>query len=185
MPLHPREDGQPTTPRALPRLKPRLRTCQATRTWYIYRKEARQECSANQSTQNGDYPDPNLTSALPIKRQFRDPYADWWDPIERRNYGETIHEDNDILGAFTTEAYTHFTPGWGGVLVGCFVASVGVLMGVVYQYYPDRVSRAHPNSWAGSMESTIADLHHSHQCRGHSQEDWRQSWVDHEQCVHG
>lgn len=27
--------------------------------------------------QNGNYPDPSLTSALPLKRQFRDPYADW------------------------------------------------------------------------------------------------------------
>lgn len=27
--------------------------------------------------QNGNYPDPSLTSALPVKRQFRDPYADW------------------------------------------------------------------------------------------------------------
>lgn len=45
-----------------------------------------------------------------------------------------------MLGIFTTEAYTHFTPGWGGVLVGCFVASVGVLMAVVARTYPDRVS---------------------------------------------
>lgn len=90
--------------------------------------------------QNGNYPDPSLTSALPIKRQFRDPHGDWWDPVERRNYGEPVHEDNDVLGIFTTEAYTHFTPGWGGVLVGCFVASVGVLMAVVSRTYPDKVS---------------------------------------------
>merc|ERR1711977_78123 len=60
---------------------------------------------------NGNYPDPNLTSALPVKRQFRDPYADWWDPQERRNYGETVHEDNDVLGVFSPEAYTHFSTG--------------------------------------------------------------------------
>ena len=99
-----------------------------------------------------------------MKRQFRDPYADWWDPIERRNYGETVHEDNDIMGVFSTEAYTHFTPAWGAVLVvcarwiqksedlgvyrmltssrqGCFLASVGVLLGIVYETYPDRVSQ--------------------------------------------
>ena len=67
--------------------------------------------------QNGNYPDPTLTSALPVKRQFRDPYADWWDPQERRNYGEVVHEDNDVLGVFSPEAYTHFSTGWGGVLV--------------------------------------------------------------------
>ncbi|KAF2170217.1 hypothetical protein M409DRAFT_19819 [Zasmidium cellare ATCC 36951] len=87
---------------------------------------------------NGNYPDPSLTSALPVKRQFRDPYADWWDPQERRNYGETVHEDNDILGIFSPEEYTHFKPGWGAVLLGTFIASVGVLCGVVYRYYPDQ-----------------------------------------------
>lgn len=40
-----------------------------------------------------------------------------WDPQERRNYGEPVHEDNDILGIFSPEVYTHFTPGWGGVLL--------------------------------------------------------------------
>lgn len=62
-----------------------------------------------------------------------------WDPQERRNYGETVHEDNDILGIFSPEEYTHFKPGWGAVLLGTFVASVGVLCGVVYRYYPDQV----------------------------------------------
>lgn len=66
--------------------------------------------------QNGNYPDPSLTSALPLKRQHRDPYADWWDPIERRNYGEPVHEDNDILGIFSTEDYTHFSPARGAFL---------------------------------------------------------------------
>lgn len=67
-----------------------------------------------------------------------------WDPQERRNYGETVHEDNDILGIFSTEEYTHFKPGWGAVLLGTFVASVGVLCGVVYRYYPDRVRSSQP-----------------------------------------
>ena len=45
---------------------------------------------------NGNYPDPSKTSALALKRQFRDPYGPdgegWWDPQERRNYGEPVHE---------------------------------------------------------------------------------------------
>jgi hypothetical protein len=69
--------------------------------------------------QNGNYPDPSLTSSLPLKRQHRDPYADWWDPIERRNYGEPVHEDNDILGVFSTEDYTHFSAARGGFLWVC------------------------------------------------------------------
>ena len=69
--------------------------------------------------QNGNYPDPSTTSDLPLKRQFRDPYADWWDKQEMRNYGETVHEDNDILGVFSPFEYTHFKPGWGLVLIVC------------------------------------------------------------------
>jgi NADH dehydrogenase (ubiquinone) 1 beta subcomplex subunit 8 len=50
-----------------------------------------------------------------------------------------VHEDNDILGVFSPDEYTHFKPGWGAVLFGSFVASVGVLCAIVYQTYPDQV----------------------------------------------
>lgn len=86
-------------------------------------------------SQNGGYINPPA-----IPRQFRDPYADWWDKQERRNYGEPVHEDNDILGVFSPEEYTHFTPGWGLVCIGTFVATVFSLMGVVSIYYPDKPS---------------------------------------------
>ncbi|KAK5109322.1 hypothetical protein LTR62_007091 [Meristemomyces frigidus] len=102
---------------------------------------------------NGNYPDPNLTSALPVKRQFRDPYADWWDPQERRNYGETVHEDNDILGIFSPEEYTHFTPGWGAVLIGCFVATFSGLCFTVAQFYPDRASI--PRTFPDGLEKEL------------------------------
>ncbi|KAL9601813.1 MAG: hypothetical protein Q9219_002303 [cf. Caloplaca sp. 3 TL-2023] len=72
------------------------------------------------------------------KRQFRDPYADWWDKQERRNFGEPVHEDHDILGMFSPHEYTHFTPGRAFFLLGCFVATVFGLAGVVRLYYPDR-----------------------------------------------
>ncbi|KAK4551873.1 hypothetical protein LTR86_010869 [Recurvomyces mirabilis] len=107
---------------------------------------------------NGNYPDPSLTSALPIKRQFRDPYADWWDKQERRNYGETVHEDNDILGIFSPEEYTHFTPGWGAVLIGCFVATFSGLCFTVAQFYPDRpaVPRTFPDGLEKEMGGPLA-----------------------------
>ncbi|KAF2768823.1 hypothetical protein EJ03DRAFT_273550 [Teratosphaeria nubilosa] len=103
--------------------------------------------------QNGNYPDPNLTSALPVKRQFRDPYADWWDKQERRNYGEPVHEDNDILGIFSPEEYRHFTPAWGGVLVGCFVATFTGLCLVVGRFYPDKP--AVPRTFEGGLEEEM------------------------------
>lgn len=86
-------------------------------------EEASEDLDAlNDPGMNGNFPDPSQTSALPLKRSLRDPYGPgdgtrWWDPVERRNYGEPVHEDNDILGVFSTEEYTHFTPGWGGVLM--------------------------------------------------------------------
>ena len=89
--------------------------------------------------QNGNYPDPNVTSALPVKRQFRDPYGDWWDKQERRNYGEPVHEDNDILGIFSPEEYTHFTPAKAALCFGTFIFAFGTLVAIVYRYYPDKV----------------------------------------------
>lgn len=97
-----------------------------------YRFKANQDLF---SYQNGGYVNPP-----PEKRQFRDPYADWWDKQERRNYGEPVHEDNDILGMFSPEEYTHFTSGRAFFLLGCFAASFGALYWVVSKNYPDKPS---------------------------------------------
>ncbi|MCJ1476343.1 hypothetical protein MMC13_005009 [Lambiella insularis] len=97
-----------------------------------------------------DIDDPSMNGGYinppPEKRQFRDPYADWWDKQERRNYGEPVHEDNDILGMFSPDEYTHYKPGKGFFLLGCFVATVFGLCAAVYPYYPDKPSapRAFP-----------------------------------------
>jgi NADH dehydrogenase (ubiquinone) 1 beta subcomplex subunit 8 len=84
---------------------------------------------------NGSYPNPPA-----IKRQFRDPHAKYWDQQERRNYGEPIHEDNDVLNIFSTEAYTWTKPGWGAVLFTTFIASVVGLAAVVWVTYPEKPS---------------------------------------------
>lgn len=55
---------------------------------------------------NGNYPDPSLNSALPVKRQFRDPYGDWWDKQERRNYGEPVHEVRTLTVALVYSRLT-------------------------------------------------------------------------------
>ena len=85
--------------------------------------------------QNGGYINPPAP-----KRQFRDPYGDWWDKQERRNYGEPVHEDNDIMGMFSPDEYMHFKPGKAFFLLGCFVTTVFGLCGVVSIYYPDKPS---------------------------------------------
>jgi NADH dehydrogenase (ubiquinone) 1 beta subcomplex subunit 8 len=98
--------------------------------------------------QNGGYVNPPR-----VKRQFRDPYGDWWDKQERRNYGEPVHEDNDILGMFSPEEYTHTKPGKGLFQVGCFVAAVFALCGVVSMTYPDKPSA--PREFEGGLEREL------------------------------
>ncbi|CCU76244.1 unnamed protein product [Blumeria hordei] len=84
---------------------------------------------------NGGYINPPR-----IKRQFRDPYANWWDKQERRNFGEPVHEDNDILGMFSPYEYTHVKPKTAFLQIGYFFAAVFATMGVVSIYYPDKPS---------------------------------------------
>lgn len=71
---------------------------------------------------------------------LRDPYADWWDKQERRNFGEPVHEDNDVLGVFSTDPYTHAKPVQAWLSLGAFVVATLGLCGIVYQYYPDKPS---------------------------------------------
>ncbi|KAK4192339.1 putative NADH:ubiquinone oxidoreductase 20.1kD subunit [Podospora australis] len=114
------------------------------------------------------YPDsdyPNLTPAEDpemnggyinpprIKRQFRDPHADWWDKQERRNFGEPVHEDHDILGMFSTYEYTWVSPGKGALQIAAFIA---LFLSVVYTVkltYPDRVS--YPREFEGGLEREL------------------------------
>lgn len=58
-----------------------------------------------------------------------------------------MHEDNDILGVFSPEVHTHYKPGKGLFLIGCWVASFLGLCGVVSLTYPDKpsVPRTFPN----------------------------------------
>ena len=98
--------------------------------------------------QNGGFVQP-----APIKRQFRDPHADWWDKQERRNLGEPLHEDNDLYGMFSTWDYTHFTPNWGWVLFGTFVATFTGFCYTVKQFYPDKPSA--PRTFADGLEKEL------------------------------
>jgi NADH dehydrogenase (ubiquinone) 1 beta subcomplex subunit 8 len=95
--------------------------------------------------QNGGYINPPME-----KFGKRDPYGDYWDKQERRNYGEPCHEDHDILGVLSLHDYDHFTPGWGGVLMGTFIATVFGLCGVVAMYYPDKLSA--PKTYPDGLE---------------------------------
>lgn len=88
-----------------------------------------------------------------MKRQFRDPYGGWWDKQERRNFGEPVHEENEILGVFSPEQYTHVTPRKGFLHLGFFVAAFLGLCGVVSLYYPDKPSV--PKTYADGLEKEL------------------------------
>ncbi|KKZ65884.1 NADH dehydrogenase (ubiquinone) 1 beta subcomplex 8 [[Emmonsia] crescens] len=87
------------------------------------------------------------------KRQFRDPYGDWWDKQDRRNFGEPVHEDNDILTILSTEKYTHFKPAKGFFLLGCAGSFVLILSGIVSMCYSDKPSV--PRTFPGGLEREL------------------------------
>ncbi|KAI0173432.1 hypothetical protein GGR52DRAFT_571943 [Hypoxylon sp. FL1284] len=97
---------------------------------------------------NGGYINPPR-----IKRQFRDPHGDWWDKQERRNYGEPVHEDHDLLGMFTPYEYTWISSGKGLAQIGAFIATTVGLCWVVAQVYPDRPS--YPREFEGGLEREL------------------------------
>lgn len=88
-----------------------------------------------------------------MKRQFRDPYAGWWDKQEKRNFGEPVHEENEVLSVFSPEQYTHATPGKAFFHLGVFVAAFLSLCGVVSLYYPDRPSA--PKTYVDGLEKEL------------------------------
>ncbi|KAJ5580153.1 uncharacterized protein N7459_006138 [Penicillium hispanicum] len=98
--------------------------------------------------QNGNYQNPPR-----VKRAFRDPYGGWWDQQEKRNFGEPVHEENEILGVFSPEQYTHVTPRKGFLHLGVFVATFLSLCGVVSLYYPDKPSV--PKTYEGGLEKEL------------------------------
>lgn len=98
--------------------------------------------------QNGGYQNPPR-----VKRQFRDPYGGWWDQQEKRNFGEPVHEENEILGVFSPEQYTHVTSRKGFFHLGVFVATFLGLCGVVSLYYPDKPSV--PKTYPDGLEKEL------------------------------
>ncbi|KAI9892112.1 MAG: hypothetical protein M1814_001818 [Vezdaea aestivalis] len=97
---------------------------------------------------NGNYPEPPA-----IPRQFRDPHGDWWDKQERRNFGEPLHEDNDILAIFSPHRYTHAPPGKAIAQLLMFAATVYGLYKAVQLVYPDMP--AVPKEYEGGLDREL------------------------------
>lgn len=89
----------------------------------------------------------------PVKTQFRDPYGDWWDKQERRNFGEPVHEDYDTLGALSPHEYTWTTMDKAWKQSASAVIAFFAVIGVVYMLYPDRPS--YPKEYEGGLEREL------------------------------
>ncbi|ETI28548.1 hypothetical protein G647_00998 [Cladophialophora carrionii CBS 160.54] len=84
-----------------------------------------------------------------VKRSHRDPYADWDDKQEMRNFGEPVHEDNDVLGVFSLHDYTFMSTSRGLLLWAGFISAVlGVYYGVSATY-PGKPSA--PKEYEGGL----------------------------------
>lgn len=109
------------------------------------------------ATDNADVDDPSMNGGYinppAIKRQFRDPYGDWTDKQERRNFGEPVHEDEDILGIFSLEEYTVMSGRQGTIMWAFFLSCVGALSFAVYATYPDKPSA--PKTYEGGLEAEL------------------------------
>ena len=123
--------------------------------------------------QNGGYENPPR-----VKRAFRDPRNDWWDKQERRNFGEPVHEENEILGVFSPEQYTHVSAGKGFFHLGVFVATFLGFCGVVSFYYPDKPSA--PRTFSNGLEKELGGPNATQVCCAPllSYASWCADWVD-------
>jgi len=84
-----------------------------------------------------------------IKRSNRDPYADWDDKQEMRNFGEPVHEDNDVLGVFALHDYTFMSTARGLVMWAAFISAVfGVYTAVAWSF-PGKPSA--PKEYEGGL----------------------------------
>lgn len=84
-----------------------------------------------------------------IKRSKRDPYADWDDKQEMRNFGEPVHEDNDVLGVFSLHDYTFMTPSRGLLMWAGFITCVLSLYYGVSMTFPGKPSA--PREFEGGL----------------------------------
>jgi len=139
-------------PRPIPRSQSTLRVAFLSTSSPFRAQEAAKDAAfdpeIDDPEMNGGYQNPP-----PIKRQHRDPYGDWWDKQERRNFGEPVHEDNDILGIFALEDYTHMTPGRGLLMWSGFITCVLGLSYAVYVTYPDLPSA--PKEYEDGLEAEL------------------------------
>ncbi|KAG0746262.1 hypothetical protein G6F57_008668 [Rhizopus arrhizus] len=89
--------------------------------------------------QIGDYPNLPRNST-----QARGPYG-WWDPQDRRNFGETLHEEDEIMGVWAPDLH-EYSPRKALAQLALFAGAIASVAGIVYKTYPESpaVKRTYP-----------------------------------------
>lgn len=70
-------------------------------------------------------------------RADRSPVGVYWDQQGRRNWGEPVHEDDDILGRFSLHNYDYAGTRFALVGWGVFISAILGLTGAVYMVMPE------------------------------------------------
>ncbi|CDR42870.1 CYFA0S10e03290g1_1 [Cyberlindnera fabianii] len=93
-----------------------------------------------------DYPD--------VPRElyyYRDPDAKWDDPQNRRNFGQPLHPDDDLLNLWSPHYYDTVSDAKALQLQFIFFGAVGAFSAIMYYFfYPERnaVPRDYPDGLA-------------------------------------
>ncbi|KAI7856821.1 hypothetical protein BDC45DRAFT_502389 [Circinella umbellata] len=80
--------------------------------------------------QIGDYPNLPRWST-----QSRGPFG-WWDPQDKRNFGEAVHEEDELMGVWAPDLHT-YSPYKALAQLGFVAAAIGGFSYLVYKTYPE------------------------------------------------
>ncbi|CAG8469224.1 15849_t:CDS:2, partial [Acaulospora colombiana] len=81
--------------------------------------------------QIGDYPN------LPVESKLDRPALGWWDLQNRRNYGETLHEEEEALSVWGFDVYDYDASTSLRQLF-IFFSGIGVLSYIIAKNMPER-----------------------------------------------
>ncbi|KAI9270862.1 hypothetical protein BY458DRAFT_539942 [Sporodiniella umbellata] len=92
-----------------------------------------------QDPQIGDYPNLPRDSA-----QIRGAHG-WWDPQDKRNFGETLHEEDEIFSVWAPDLH-HYSPHKAAAQLAFAGVAVAAVASIVYKFYPESpvVKRTYP-----------------------------------------
>ncbi|CAO1613035.1 unnamed protein product [Jaminaea pallidilutea] len=109
----------------------------------------RAQNAGEKDPQLGDYPD-----VIPRNRQLRRYDKNWFDPQEKRNFGEPLHEQDDILAVMTPDLHAGVNPGMAARHLGLAMLSFAGFFALIYYITPEKpfIPRTFPrNGLEGEM----------------------------------